>query len=204
MLKHWKLWLSAIVVALLYVLAGESPVDGIVQYGIIGSAIGLAAALTDVGLNVFKSDAEKRRQKQLKRQARKPVTGLSEAQRQSMMADALRGIRGTERSVTADLRRQAAAAGGFGRSGRVQRAMGQQGQQTREFQAKVGADIQKLSQARFDENQRRKEAAQAQLAADAAEKRKAISTALGRVAGVGVGLSDDIGEELTKLLGKKN
>jgi len=204
MLKHWKLWLSAIVVALLYALAGESPVDGIVQYGIIGGTIGLAAALADVGLNVFKSDAEKTRKKQLERQAKKKVSGLSGAQRQGMMADALRGIRGTEASATADLRRQAAAAGGFGRSGRVQKLMGQQGQQTREFQAKVGADIQKLSQARFDENLRRKEAAQAQLAADAAEKRKAISTALGRVAGVGVGLSDDIGEELTKLLGKKN
>ena len=204
MLKHWKLWLSAIVVALLYALAGESPVDGIVQYGIIGSTLGLAAALADVGLNVFKGDAEKRRQKQLERQARKKVSGLSGAQRQSMMTEALRGIRGTETSAMADLRRQAAASGGFGRSGRVQKLMGQQGQQTRDFQAKVGANIQELSQARFDENQRRKEAAQTQLATDAAERRKAISTALGRTAAVGVGLSDDIGEELTKLLGKKN
>jgi len=204
MLKHWKLWLSAIVVALLYVLAGESPVDGIVQYGIIGGTIGLAAALTDVGLNVFKSPAEKRRQKQLERQAKKKVSGLSEAERQRMMTEALRGIRGTEASVTADLRRQAAASGGFARSGRFQKLMGQQGSQTRDFQAKVGADIQNLSQKRFDENQSRKEAAQEQLATNAANRRKAISTALGRVAGVGVGLSGDIGEELTKLLGKKN
>ena len=175
MLKHWKLWLSAIVVALLYVLAGESPVDGIVQYGIIGSVLSIA----DVLVSAIDGPKERERRKRLEKASKKKVTGLSDAQRQSMMAEALRGIRGTERSVTADLRRQAAAAGGFGRSGRVQRAMGQQGQQTREFQAKVGADIQKLSQARFDENLRRRDAAQQQLEDDQREKAARVSRALG-------------------------
>ena len=198
MLKHWKLWLSTIVVALLYVFAGESPVDGIVQYGIIGSVLSLA----DFIVAAKDGPKERDRKRRLEREAKKKVTGLSDAQRQSMMADALRGIRGTERSVTADLRRQAAAAGGFGRSGRVQRAMGQQGQQTREFQAKVGADIQKLSQARFDENLRRRDAAQQQLEADAMAKAARVSQALGRTAGSINQDLDRVAKYQTNLLGK--
>jgi len=198
MLKHWKLWLSAIVVALLYVLAGESPVDGIVQYGIIGALL----ALTDVVVSAKDGPKERERRKRLEREAKKKVTGLSGAQRQSMMAEALRGIRGTEASVTADLRRQAAATGGFGRSGRVQRAMGQQGQQTREFQAKVGADIQKLSQARFDENRRRRDAAQQQLEDDQREKAARVSQSLGRAAATVQKDQERMAKYQTNLLGK--
>ena len=200
MLKHWKLWLSAIVVALLYVLAGESPVEGIVQYGIIGSVLSLA----DVFVSAFDGPKERARKRRLKRLSEKPVTGLSEAQRQSMMTEALRGILGTQASATADLRRQAAASGGFGRSGRVQKLIGQQGRQTRDFQAKVGADIQKLSQMRFDENQRRKEAAQQQLEADAMAKAARVSQALGRTAGSINQDLDRVAKFQTNLLGKKN
>jgi hypothetical protein len=192
MFKYWKYWLSAIVIVLLHVFSEGVPVDNIVSYGsaaAIGAGVAGAAALTDLLITAIPGKKEKELRKRLERRANKKSTGLSTVQRTGMMTEALKGIRGQEASVEKDLRRQAAAAGGFGRSGRVQQVMGQQGQARKEFTAQVGADIQKASQAKLQAEEAARIAAQQQLAANIAGQQAAVTQAAGNVVGAGASLA---------------
>ncbi len=192
MFKYWKYWLSAIVIVLLHVFSEGVPVDNIVSYGsaaAIGAGVAGAAALTDLLITAIPGPKERKLRKRLEQRAGKKSTGLSDVQRTGMMTEALRGIRGQEASVEKDLRRQAAAAGGFGRSGRVQQVMGQQGQARKEFTAQVGADIQKASQAKLQAEEAARIAAEQQLAANIAGRQQALTQSIGRLGGTTANLA---------------
>tara|TARA_R100000388_G_scaffold75370_1_gene54680 strand:- start:93 stop:764 length:672 start_codon:yes stop_codon:yes gene_type:complete len=193
MFKYWKYWLSAIVIVLLHVFSEGVPVDSAVSYGmalpLVLGGIAAGAALTDLLIKAIPGKKEKALRKRLEQRAGKESTGLSQAQRTGMMTEALKGIRGQEASAEADLRRQAAAAGGFGRSGRVQQAMGQQGQARKEYMAQVGADIQKASQAKLQAEEAARIAAEQQLAANIAGQQAAVTQAAGNVVGAGASLA---------------
>jgi hypothetical protein len=67
--------------------------------------------------------------------------GLSEAEKRTMLAGAARGLQAQTAGIEANLRRQAAAQGGFGRSGAQQKALGnlaaQRGEQIAQYAGKV-------------------------------------------------------------------
>jgi hypothetical protein len=79
--------------------------------------------------------------------------GLSDAEKRSMLGETQRGLQAQTAGVEANLRRQAAATGGFGRSGAQTRALSQvaAGQQEKMAQAagQVDALSQQKAQARY-------------------------------------------------------
>lgn len=72
--------------------------------------------------------------------------GLSEAEKRSMLAGTQRGLQAQTAGIEANLRRQAAAAGGFGRSGAQTRALSQLAGGQQEQMAKATGAIDALSQ----------------------------------------------------------
>lgn len=100
--------------------------------------------------------------------------GLSEAQKRTMLAGTQRALQAQTAGVEANLRRQAAAAGGFGRSGAQQRALAGITQQAGEAAAGATGKIDQLSesiaQQRFGDIMKR-------LQESRAEKMKMIGTA---------------------------
>lgn len=96
--------------------------------------------------------------------------GLSEAEKRTMLAGAARGLQAQTAGIEANLRRQAAAQGGFGQSGAQQRAIGklasQRGEQLSQYAGKVDELSQQTAERRKDEimnrlERRRAEALQA-------------------------------------------
>lgn len=67
--------------------------------------------------------------------------GLSETEKRTMLAGAARGLQAQTAGIESNLRRQAAAQGGFGRSGAQQKALGnlvaQRGEQITQYAGKV-------------------------------------------------------------------
>lgn len=192
MFKYWKYWLSAIVIVLLHVFSEGVPVEDPVSYGVLPLVLGGVAAgtaLTDLLIKAIPGPKERELRKRLEKRADKKSTGLSQAQRTGMMTQALKGMQGTKSGIERNLRLEAAAAGGFGKSGRVQQAMGEQGRQEREFMAQVGADIQKASQAKLQAEEAARIAAEQQLAANIAGQQAAVTQAAGNVVGAGASLA---------------
>jgi hypothetical protein len=74
--------------------------------------------------------------------------GLSEAEKRTMLAGTQRSLQAQTAGLEANLRRAAAAQGGFGRSGAQQAALGQMAAGQREEMARVAGGIDELSQAR--------------------------------------------------------
>lgn len=74
--------------------------------------------------------------------------GLSEAEKRTMLAGTQRSLQAQTAGLEANLRRAAAAQGGFGRSGAQQAALGQMAAGQREELARVAGGIDELSQAR--------------------------------------------------------
>lgn len=72
--------------------------------------------------------------------------GLSEAEKRTMLAGAARGIQAQTAGMEANLRRQAAAQGGFGRSGAQTKALGQLASQRGEQLAQYAGKVDDLSQ----------------------------------------------------------
>jgi hypothetical protein len=72
--------------------------------------------------------------------------GLSEAEKRTMLAGTQRGLQAQTAGVEANLRRQAAAAGGFGRSGAQTRALTQMAAGQQEQMAKAAGGVDALSQ----------------------------------------------------------
>jgi hypothetical protein len=192
MFKYWKYWLSAIVIVLLHVFSEGVPVDNIVSYGsaaAIGAGVAGAAALTEKLITAIPGEKEKELRKRLEKRAGKKSTGLSTVQRTGLMTEALRGMQGTKSGIERNLRREAAAAGSFGKSGRVQQVMGEQGRQERELMAQVGANIQKASQAKLQAEEEARIAAEQQLAANIAGRQQALTQSIGRLGGTAANLA---------------
>jgi hypothetical protein len=108
--------------------------------------------------------------------------GLSEAEKRTMLAGTQRGLQAQTAGIEANLRRQAAAAGGFGRSGAQTRALSQLAGGQQEQMAKATGNIDALSQQQAQQRfqgimdrlgQRRQEAMQ-------------MGAALGGAAGQGI------------------
>ena len=72
--------------------------------------------------------------------------GLSEAEKRTMLAGAARGLQAQTAGMEANLRRQAAAQGGFGRSGAQTKALGNLAAQRGEQLAQYAGKVQDLSQ----------------------------------------------------------
>lgn len=72
--------------------------------------------------------------------------GFSEAEKRSMLAGTQRGLQAQTAGIEANLRRQAAAAGGFGRSGAQMKALSQLAGGQQEQMAKAAGNIDALSQ----------------------------------------------------------
>lgn len=72
--------------------------------------------------------------------------GLSEAEKRTMLAGAARGIQAQTAGIESNLRRQAAAQGGFGRSGAQTKALGQIVGQQAEQIARYAGKVDDLSQ----------------------------------------------------------
>ena len=72
--------------------------------------------------------------------------GLSEAEKRSMLAGTQRALQAQTAGIEANLRRQAAAAGGFGRSGAQTKALSQLGGAQQEKMAQAAGNVDALSQ----------------------------------------------------------
>jgi hypothetical protein len=72
--------------------------------------------------------------------------GLSAAEKRSMLGETQRGLQAQTAGVEANLRRQAAAAGGFGRSGSQMKALTQMAAGQQEQMAKAAGGVDALSQ----------------------------------------------------------
>jgi hypothetical protein len=72
--------------------------------------------------------------------------GLSDAEKRSMLGETQRGLQAQTAGIEANLRRQAAAAGGFGRSGAQTRALTQMAAGQQEQMAKAAGGVDALSQ----------------------------------------------------------
>jgi hypothetical protein len=118
--------------------------------------------------------------------------GLTAAQKRSMLGETQRGLQAQTAGVEANLRRQAAATGGFGRSGSQMKALTQMaaGQQEQMAKAAGGVDAlsQQIAQQRFQGimdrlGQRRQEAMQmgAALGGAAGDALKAGTAAYGGI-----------------------
>lgn len=77
---------------------------------------------------------------------RRGKLGLSEAEKRTMLAGTQRALQAQTAGAEANLRRSAAAMGGFGRSGAQQAALGQIGAEQRETLAGAAGRVDELSQ----------------------------------------------------------
>lgn len=114
--------------------------------------------------------------------------GLSEAEKRTMLAGTQRALQAQTSGLEANLRRAAAAQGGFGRSGAQVAALGQLASGQQEQMAKAAGGIDELSQSVA---QRRFESIMGRLA----EKRKEAMDTGTRVAGGAAGYGVDVGAE---------
>jgi hypothetical protein len=174
MFDYWKSLLFSAFIFTCYVFSEGVDVSDPVMTSAIGPAALIAGgtALYNLAQSSRKTSGEK----ELEKAANKKAKGLSKAQRRGMLGNVVRGLLGSERGTKASLKRQAAAAGGFGRSGRIQEAFRDLETAKGETLAGASADIQKASQAKLDADEARRQAAVANLAA-VQEGRKQRQTA---------------------------
>lgn len=117
--------------------------------------------------------------------------GLSEAEKRTMLAGTQRALQAQTSAAEANLRRSAAAMGGFGRSGAQQAALGQMGAAQREKMAEAAGTAdeqsQRVAQQRFES-----------IMGRLAEKRKEAMDTGTRVAGGAAAYGVDVGAEATR------
>ncbi len=179
MFDYWKSLLFSSFIFTCYVFSeGVDVPDSEMTYGMALTAalLGKVLAGGSAAYNLVQSSRKTPGEKALAKDANKTPTGLSKAQRRGMLGNVVRGLLGSERGTKASLKRQAAAAGGFGRSGRIQEAFRDLETAKGETLAGASADIQKASQAKLDADEDRRQAAVANLAA-VQEARKERQTA---------------------------
>ena len=114
--------------------------------------------------------------------------GLSEAEKRTMLAGTQRALQAQTSAAEANLRRSAAAMGGFGRSGAQQAALGQMGAAQQEKLAETMGRIDDASQGVAE----RRFASVMQRLSD---KRREALDAGARVAGAALGYGTDVGAE---------
>ena len=140
--------------------------------GLVGGALAAApavAGMLSAGGRAYRQQLGKDLAK-----LRSGKMGFSQAEKRQMAGEAARGMQSQIRSAEADLRRQAAATGGFGRSGAYQRGLAQiyQG-----GQSQLGAQMGEI------ERQRTKKALQEKqrILQAAKEQRDKVASDWGRV-----------------------
>lgn len=174
MFDYWKSLLFSALIFTCYVFSEsvDEP-DSEMTYGGLLTALAIGSA----AYNLVQSSRKTPGEKELEKAANKKAKGLSKAQRRGMLGNVVRGLLGSERGTKASLKRQAAAAGGFGRSGRIQEAFGDLETAKGETLAGASADIQKASQAKLEADEARRQAAVANLAAvqEARKERQAAA-----------------------------
>jgi hypothetical protein len=141
--------------------------------GLIGEAGRAIASAVDPAAIAYR--------KQMKKDVdamRRGKLGLSEAEKRTMLAGTQRALQAQTAGAEANLRRSAAAMGGFGRSGAQQAALGQMGAAQREELAGAAGRVDALSQ---DVAQRRFESVMGRLAS---KRKEAMDTGARIGAGV--------------------
>ena len=154
-------------------LASTAPTIGKVAGGVLGGPVGVAlGGLAGTALSSVLDPASKAARQQRSKDIealRQGKLGLSEAEKRTMLAGTQRSLQAQTAGLEANLRRQAAAQGGFGRSGAQTAALGalgaQRGEQLAQYAGKVDALSQQQAQQRFQDimgrlGQRRTEARQ--------------------------------------------
>jgi hypothetical protein len=127
------------------VLQGALPTVAKVAGGFLGGPVG--GALAGLGGQYIAGRIDPAMKAQRAQQAKDIAAlqagklGLSETEKRTMLAGAARGLQAQTAGMEANLRRQAAAQGGFGRSGAQQKAIGnlaaQRGEQLTQYAGKV-------------------------------------------------------------------
>jgi len=129
---------------------GVGEIVGKTLAGVTGGSV--AAPLIGIGAQAlmgrFSKEGRALRQQQAKdiSALQQGKLGLSEAQKRTMLAGTQRALQAQTAGVEANLRRQAAAAGGFGRSGAQTRALSQMAGQSAEAAAGAAGKIDQLSE----------------------------------------------------------
>ena len=122
-------------------LPGVAKVAGGVLGGPVGGALGGLAGQFVAGRLDPAMKAQRTQQAKDIAALQAGKLGLSEAEKRTMLAGAARGLQAQTAGIEANLRRQAAAQGGFGRSGAQQKALGnlaaQRGEQIAQYAGKV-------------------------------------------------------------------
>jgi hypothetical protein len=93
----------------------------------LGPAVSDYAAQRSTQAQFAKSEAGKAQDAQMRKDIaalQKGKLGIGEAEKRAMLAGSMRAAQASTKSLEEDLRRQAAATGGFGRSGAQQQALG--------------------------------------------------------------------------------
>lgn len=124
------------------------PMTGGLLSGLVSTAGAASGAIGSAIADRFSASGKALRAQQKKDIAdlQQGKLGLSEAEKRSMLAGTQRGLQAQTAGIEANLRRQAAAAGGFGRSGAQTRAMSQLAGGQQEQMAKAAGGIDALSQ----------------------------------------------------------
>lgn len=197
-------------------LTSTLPTIGKVAGGVAGGPVGVAlGGLAGTALSSVLDPASKAIREQRRKDIeslRQGKLGLSEAEKRTMLAGTQRSLQAQTAGLEANLRRQAAAQGGFGRSGAQTAALGALGAQRAEalagYAGKVDERSQALAKQRYEDimarlGSRRAEARQegtaagqalAQLPAAAMLAKKAVTEAkTGEdVSEVGLDLADSV------------
>lgn len=132
------------------VLQGALPTVGKVAGGFLGGPVGVA--LGGLAGQYVAGRIDPAMKAQRAQQAKDIAAlqagklGLSEAEKRTMLAGAARGLQAQTAGMEANLRRQAAAQGGFGRSGAQTKALGQLAAQRGEQLAQYAGKVDDLSQ----------------------------------------------------------
>lgn len=198
MFDYWKSLLFSAFIFTCYVFSeGVDVPDPVMTYGAALSAalLGKVLAGGSAVYNLVQSSRKTSGEKALEKDANKKAKGLSKAQRRGMLGNVVRGLLGSQRKVKADIKRQAAAAGGFGRSGRIQEAFRDLETAKGETLAGASADIQKASQAKLDADEARRQAAVANLAAVQEARKERQAEAIQDAGATAYQIGKDISEE---------
>jgi hypothetical protein len=198
MFDYWKSLLFSAFIFTCYVFSeGVDVPDSEMTYGAALSAalLGKVLAGGSALYNLVQSSRKTPGEKELAKDANKKAKGLSKAQRRGMLGNVVRGLLGSQRKVKADIKRQAAAAGGFGRSGRLLEAFEDLEVAKGETLAGASADIQKASQAKLDADEARRQAAVANLAAVQEARKERQAEAIQDAGATAYQIGKDISEE---------
>jgi hypothetical protein len=123
---------------------GDAPKVPVTQASLGGAALAMAPQAAGMAASAL-SPASKQYRKDVDA-LRKGKLGLTASQKRGMLGAAMRGAEAQTKGIEAGLRREAAALGGTGRSGRQMQAIGQLGKQKAEAATQAQAAIDQMSQ----------------------------------------------------------